>query len=253
MIYRKTPPSLRLEGTLARRRCGGRRQATAPCCNRRVIRACALQLRALRQTRFGRCYFEGSCQCGKVRFRLRSAHPYPFNVCYCEICRKTAGAGGFRDQPQRRLRHARGRGPRTHHDLPREGSRRRIRRDAHRAAGNATSCSICGSMLWLWAPDWPELIHTVRIRRRQRPLTGACRRKRTHLMLGSKAALGRHARRSAGQVLRALSVRIDRGLAISVWASSGPIDGKCRRGSRHHPASGGQWRKSPPPTCRETT
>ena len=38
---------------------------------------------------------EGSCHCAAVRFRLRSRHPYPFNLCYCSICRKTAGGGGF--------------------------------------------------------------------------------------------------------------------------------------------------------------
>ena len=38
---------------------------------------------------------EGSCHCQKVKFRLESAHPYPFNLCYCEVCRKTAGGGGY--------------------------------------------------------------------------------------------------------------------------------------------------------------
>ena len=38
---------------------------------------------------------EGSCHCGAVRFSVRSSHPYPFNLCYCSICRKTAGSGGF--------------------------------------------------------------------------------------------------------------------------------------------------------------
>ena len=37
---------------------------------------------------------EGSCHGGAVRFRVRSAHPYPFNLCYCSICRKTGGGGG---------------------------------------------------------------------------------------------------------------------------------------------------------------
>ena len=30
----------------------------------------------------------GSCQCGKVRFRVQSDTPYPFMFCYCSICRK---------------------------------------------------------------------------------------------------------------------------------------------------------------------
>ncbi|MFP8875741.1 MAG: GFA family protein, partial [Myxococcota bacterium] len=32
---------------------------------------------------------EGSCHCGALRFELESQHPYPFNLCYCSICRKT--------------------------------------------------------------------------------------------------------------------------------------------------------------------
>jgi hypothetical protein len=38
---------------------------------------------------------EGSCHCGAVTFSLRSATPYPYMACYCSICRKTAGGGGF--------------------------------------------------------------------------------------------------------------------------------------------------------------
>ena len=37
---------------------------------------------------------EGSCHCRAVRFTVQTAHPYPFNVCYCSICRKTQGGGG---------------------------------------------------------------------------------------------------------------------------------------------------------------
>ena len=38
---------------------------------------------------------DGSCHCGKVRFTVESAEPVPFMRCYCSICRKTAGAGGY--------------------------------------------------------------------------------------------------------------------------------------------------------------
>ena len=38
---------------------------------------------------------EGSCHCRKVRFTVESAEPVPFMRCYCSICRKTAGAGGY--------------------------------------------------------------------------------------------------------------------------------------------------------------
>ena len=38
-------------------------------------------------------HLDGSCHCGTVKFSLNAADPYPFNVCYCSICRKTAGSG----------------------------------------------------------------------------------------------------------------------------------------------------------------
>lgn len=40
-------------------------------------------------------HLKGSCHCGAVHFGVQSVHPYPFNLCYCSICRKTAGGGGY--------------------------------------------------------------------------------------------------------------------------------------------------------------
>ena len=38
---------------------------------------------------------KGSCHCGAVKFSVRSSTPYPYMRCYCSICRKTAGGGGY--------------------------------------------------------------------------------------------------------------------------------------------------------------
>ncbi len=38
---------------------------------------------------------EDSCHCGAVPFSVNSRTPCPFNDCYCPICRKTTGGGGF--------------------------------------------------------------------------------------------------------------------------------------------------------------
>jgi len=38
---------------------------------------------------------KGSCHCGAVKFTLDSHTPQPFMRCYCSICRKTAGGGGY--------------------------------------------------------------------------------------------------------------------------------------------------------------
>ena len=38
---------------------------------------------------------DGSCHCGAVRFSVSSHTPHPYQLCYCTICRKTAGGGGY--------------------------------------------------------------------------------------------------------------------------------------------------------------
>ncbi len=127
---------------------------------------------------------EGSCQCGKVRFRLNSAHPYPYNVCYCEICRKTAGAGGFAINLSGDSGTLEVEG-REHVTIYRARIRDAETGETRTSSGERNFCSICGSMLWAWAPDWPELIH---------PFASAIDTplpvppERTHLMVGSKAA-----------------------------------------------------------------
>lgn len=124
----------------------------------------------------------GSCHCGAVRFRLRSHHPYPFNLCYCSICRKTTGGGGYAINLGG-----------DHASLEVEGREhlRVYRAKLCDGAGEEESpaernfCGRCGSHLWLWDPRWPELVH---------PLAAAIDTplsvppERTHLMLASKAA-----------------------------------------------------------------
>jgi hypothetical protein len=99
----------------------------------------------------------GSCHCGKVSFKLVSRHPYPFNICYCEICRKTAGGGGYAV------------------NLGGEASSLDVEGEKYLSIYKATLvdkdvgpyvssaernfCKACGSALWLWDPAWPELIH----------------------------------------------------------------------------------------------
>ena len=127
---------------------------------------------------------EGSCHCGGVRFELESAHPYPFNLCYCSICRKTSGGGGFAINLSG-----------SHETLQVEGQENlRIYRALIRSADDRETrksparrhfCGLCGSPLWLWDPRWPELVH---------PLASAVDTplpkppERTHLLLDSRAA-----------------------------------------------------------------
>lgn len=122
---------------------------------------------------------EGSCHCGKVRFALECAHPYPFNLCYCSICRKTAGGGGFAINLGGDAA-----------SLTVEGGEHVSVYQAELPGGAGTSpaerrfCRHCASALWVWDPRWPELVH---------PFASAVDTtlpvppERVHLMLDSKA------------------------------------------------------------------
>jgi hypothetical protein len=126
---------------------------------------------------------EGSCHCGAVRFSLRSRHPYPFNLCYCSICRKTAGGGGFAINlggDHATLEVTGREHVRVYHAIMREPGA-----EPYPSPAERHFCVLCGSHLWLWDSRWPELVH---------PLAGAIDTplpnppERTHLMLGSKAS-----------------------------------------------------------------
>jgi hypothetical protein len=95
---------------------------------------------------------EGSCHCGAVKFSLESNTPYPYQRCYCSICRKTQGGGGFainimgwtdslvvEGEENISVYHA-----------VLEGKQSPLER---------RFCSKCGSGLWVYHDKWPDLIH----------------------------------------------------------------------------------------------
>lgn len=99
---------------------------------------------------------EGSCRCGAVRFSVASHTPQPYQLCYCTICRKTAGSGGYAinlagDSATLQVegRDALG--------LYRVEMERDGRCELSTAERNF--CTRCGSALWLYDPTWPELVH----------------------------------------------------------------------------------------------
>jgi hypothetical protein len=104
---------------------------------------------------------EGSCRCGAVRFAVSSHTPQPYQLCYCSICRKTAGGGGYaitlvgdaatlevsgREAPAVWQAEVAEPGP--------DGTCRLQTSPARRHA-----CGRCASALWLFDPRWPELVH----------------------------------------------------------------------------------------------
>jgi len=126
---------------------------------------------------------DGSCKCGAVRFSVDSHAPYPYQLCYCSICRKTAGGGGFAINL-----HADARTLKTEGEAAIGVFRAELADDdgqLHRSTGERNFCTRCGSALWLFDPTWPELVHPFASAvDSDLPVPPA----RTHLMLGSKAS-----------------------------------------------------------------
>ncbi|PCI22030.1 MAG: alanine acetyltransferase [SAR324 cluster bacterium] len=100
---------------------------------------------------------KGSCHCKAVRFEVESHHPYPYNLCYCSICRKTAGGGGYAINLSGEFQ-----------TLSIEGKdgvriyRAKIKNAKgipQVSSGERSFCGDCGSALWVWDPRWPELVH----------------------------------------------------------------------------------------------
>ncbi|SKA26740.1 GFA family protein [Novilysobacter spongiicola] len=125
---------------------------------------------------------EGSCHCGQVRFRCEAYAPVPFMQCYCSICRKTAGGSGsainlgaYADTLQVEGKKHLGV---YHARIPEEDGGCRI------SSGQRHFCTGCGSALWLYDPEWPELVHP-HASAIDTPLPAAP--ERVHMLLDSKA------------------------------------------------------------------
>jgi len=103
-------------------------------------------------------HLEGSCHCGSVKFSVESDSPVPFMRCYCSICRKTAGAGGFAINLGAAARSMKVRGKR-HLRIYRALVSDEQRGGMHPSSARHYFCARCGSALWLWNPTWPELVH----------------------------------------------------------------------------------------------
>ena len=100
----------------------------------------------------------GSCRCGAVKFSCESHTPHPYQRCYCSICRKTAGGGGYAinlaadartlkiDDPEKVIQIFRA------EILQDDGT-------CERSTAERNFCTRCATALWLFSPEWPELVH----------------------------------------------------------------------------------------------
>ena len=102
---------------------------------------------------------EGSCHCKAVRFRVESDTFYPYQACYCSICRKTAGGGGYAINLGADANTLEVEGAENlsvyHAKLYDRGGPDGV--PASEAERNF--CRLCGSALWLFSPGYPDLVH----------------------------------------------------------------------------------------------
>ena len=97
---------------------------------------------------------EGSCACGAVTFSLESTEAVPYQRCYCGVCRKTQGGGGFLVNL--------GGDVRPLEVVGREHTRIfRATIDGAQSRHERVFCAHCASHLWAWHPGFPELVHPV--------------------------------------------------------------------------------------------
>jgi hypothetical protein len=100
-------------------------------------------------------HLDGSCHCKAVTFTVAAYAPFPYMRCYCTICRKTAGGGGYAINLGAHFA--------TLTVTGRENIRiyRGYATDDTTRAGTAERhfCGICGSALWVWDARWPDLVH----------------------------------------------------------------------------------------------
>ena len=101
---------------------------------------------------------EGSCRCGAVRFSFDSHSPQPYQRCYCTICRKTAGGGGYAINIMGKTAGmtVAGRdaiGVYQAEICDDDGTNCKI------STGQRNFCGKCATALWMFHPEWPDFIY----------------------------------------------------------------------------------------------
>ncbi len=124
---------------------------------------------------------EGSCHCGAVRFSVESHTPVPYMHCYCSICRKTAGGGGYAINLMGEAGTLAVEGAEHVADYP---VRRSTDPEANPGEGIRHFCRHCGTALWGSDSRWAQWVYPL-ASAIDTPLAEPA--DRTHIMLSSKA------------------------------------------------------------------
>ena len=100
----------------------------------------------------------GSCHCQSVHFEVESYTPYPYMRCYCSICRKTAGGGGYAinimgqaDTLQvEGIKHVQ-----IYHAILSRTKQGKLKL----SSGQRHFCKHCASCLWIFDDSWPQWVY----------------------------------------------------------------------------------------------
>jgi len=121
----------------------------------------------------------GSCHCGAVTFSVEAESPAPFLRCYCSICRKVAGGGGYAINlgADFRTLGIAGEDAIAIYETSPDSSTDQV-------VCGRRFCRKCGTALWHYDPTWPDLVHPFASAiDDDLPIAPSV----THMMLGSKA------------------------------------------------------------------
>ncbi|WP_347252213.1 GFA family protein [Legionella sp.] len=102
---------------------------------------------------------KGSCHCQAVHFSVDSSTPYPYMHCYCSICRKTAGGGGYAINIMGKVDSLKVTGKEFLSIYQAIMSRDARGNPAEISEGQRHFCKQCGSCLWIFDPRWSEWIY----------------------------------------------------------------------------------------------
>jgi hypothetical protein len=100
---------------------------------------------------------KGTCHCKSVQFEVESYTPYPYMLCYCSICRKTAGGGGYAINIMGQADTLKVKGKQhlqIYHAIMGKRKGKKIR-----SSGQRHFCKHCGSCLWMYDQQWPQWIY----------------------------------------------------------------------------------------------
>lgn len=101
---------------------------------------------------------KGSCHCQSVSFECESNTPYPYMQCYCSICRKTAGGGGYAINIMGIANTLKVKGKQfisiyQARLTPSKKSKSKV------SPGQRHFCKKCASCLWMFDPRWSSFIY----------------------------------------------------------------------------------------------